>query len=155
MMGRKEIEQQVAQIAAAVLSQFPALELVDVEYVKEGADWVLRVFIDKPGGVEIDDCEAVSRNLSDRLDEADPIPGTYLLEVSSPGLERPLKRPEDFERFAGQLVRITTFAPVDGQKEWQGTLIGLVDGKVQVQTKRGTVQIPQDQLASARLAVEF
>ncbi len=154
-MGKREVQQQVTQIADKVLTQFPTLELVDVEYVKEGPDWVLRVFIDKPGGVEIDDCELVSRELSERLDDTDPIPGAYLLEVSSPGLERPLKSEADFQRFAGELVKVTTFVPVAGQKEWQGTLLGLTDGKVQLETSSGTVEVPQEQLASARLAVQF
>lgn len=154
-MGRRDVERLVTEIAGDVIQQFPEIELVDVEYVKEGGEWVLRVYIDKETGVNLDDCESVSRVLSDRLDEADPIPGSYLLEVSSPGLERPLKRPADFERFAGEWVMVTSFAPINGRKQWQGKLIGLVDGNVQVETTQGLVQIPHEQVASARLAVKF
>lgn len=154
-MGRREVERLVTDLVSGVLGQFPDIELVDVEYVKEGGEWVLRVYIDKEEGVDLDDCEAVSRVLSDKLDEVDPIPGSYLLEVSSPGLERPLKKPADFERFAGELVMVTSFTPIQGRKQWQGKLIGLIDGDVQVETDQGTVRIPEEQVASARLAVEF
>lgn len=154
-MGKREIQEQVTEIASAVISQFPTLELVDVEYVKEGQDWVLRVFIDKPEGIDIEDCEAVSRKLGEELDVVDPIPGSYLLEVSSPGLERPLKSDGDFVRFAGKLVAVATYAPYQGRKQWQGKLLGLVDGKIQLETDKGILEVPKEQVASARLAVEF
>ncbi|NLV91173.1 MAG: ribosome maturation factor RimP [Firmicutes bacterium] len=154
-MGKREIQEQVTEIASAVISQFPTLELVDVEYVKEGQDWVLRVFIDKPEGIDIEDCEAVSRKLGEELDVVDPIPGSYLLEVSSPGLERPLKSDGDFVRFAGKLVAVATYAPYQGRKQWQGKLLRLVDGKIQLETDTGILEVPKEQVASARLAVEF
>src|SRR5690606_40192933 len=86
------------------------LELVDVEYVKEPSGWVLRVFIDKPGGVDLEDCRQVSEALDLKLDEEDPIPGSYCLEVSSPGLERPVKKPSDYQRFAGRKAQIRTYS---------------------------------------------
>ena len=99
------------------------LEIYDVEFKKEGPDYILRVFIDKRGGyISIDDCEAVSRPLSDALDEADPIDKSYCLEVSSPGLERQLKRQEDFERFYGSKVTIKLFSAVNGSKSAEGVL---------------------------------
>lgn len=141
----------MAEEAAAGLG----LEVVDVEYRREGGGWVLRVFIDKPGGVTLDDCQAVSHALGQRLDEADPIPNRYSLEVSSPGIERPLKRPADFERFAGLRVQIRTFAPLDGRRNFKGELVGLVEGAVVVRTDTGQVAIPQDMVARANLVAEF
>ena len=97
-------------------------ELVDVEYVKEGGSWYLRAYIDKPGGIAVDDCEVISRALSDLLDEHDFIEDSYILEVSSPGLTRQLKKENDFKRSIGKLVEIKTFAKVNGAKEFEGIL---------------------------------
>jgi len=154
-MARQEIERITTQLTEEILTDYPELELVDVEYTKEGPDWILRVFIDKDGGVGLDDCEKVSRRLSSRLDEVDPIPGSYSLEVSSPGLERPLTRDEHFTRFAGRLVHIKTYAPYQGKKEWEGKLLGLEDGAVVVEAGGQVNKIPRDQVAKANLAVEF
>ena len=131
------------------------LELVDVEYVKEGGNWYLRIFIDKLGGVDLDDCQAVSEKIDTLLDELDPISQAYFLEVSSPGLERPLKKPEDFQRFKGHLVNITTFAPVDGAKSFTGKLMDYTEEGIQVEVKGKPVLVPHKQVASSRLAVEF
>lgn len=131
------------------------LELVDVEYVKEGGNWYLRVFIDKPGGVDLDDCQAVSGKIDTILDELDPVPQAYFLEVSSPGLERPLKKPEDFHRFNGHLVHITTFAPVDGSKSFTGKLLDYTDEGIHLDVKGKQVVLPLKQVAASRLAVEF
>ena len=97
-------------------------ELVDVEYVKEGSNWYLRAYIDKPGGIAVDDCEVVSRRLSDILDEKDYIEDSYILEVSSPGLGRPLKKEKDFRRSLGEEVEIRTYRAIDRQKEFTGIL---------------------------------
>ena len=94
------------------------MNLVDVEFLKEGANWYLRVYIDKPGGIAIDDCQAVSEQLSDKLDEVDPIKQSYILEVSSPGLERPLKKDSDFERFKGEQVEVKLFQPIERKKDF-------------------------------------
>ncbi len=131
------------------------LELVDLEYVKEGGNYFLRVYIDKPGGVDVEDCRKVTLRLSDLLDEADPINHPYTLEVSSPGLERPLKKPEDFERFNGRLVNIRTYQAIDGRKEFEGKLTAFESGIVTVDVQGKLVEIPHDQIAKARLAVEF
>ena len=116
-----KISEAVAAIAAPVAESF-GLELWDVEYLREGGTWVLRIFIEKESGVSIDDCENVSRALDPLLDEADPIPGSYVLQVSSAGLERPLRRQSDFERFIGRTVEAGFFAPFDGKKQVTGRL---------------------------------
>lgn len=153
-MRRQEVEAVAAQLAEEILADYPELELVDVEYCKQGPEWILRVYIDKDGGVTLDDCEKVSKPLSRRLDEVDPIPGSYSLEVSSPGLERPLKKDSDFERFAGRLVHISTYAPYEGRKEWEGRLLGLQNSAVVIEAKTGIIKIPKDRVAKARLAIE-
>ncbi|WP_026485883.1 ribosome maturation factor RimP [Caldanaerobius polysaccharolyticus] len=132
------------------------IEIVDVEYVKEGKEWHLKVYIDKPGGVTLNDCEDLSRYLSDRLDEVDPIKNSYILEVSSPGVERPLKRPEDYERFKGQKAYLRFYQQVDGKKEIVGVLKGYSEGNVYVEVEEGKdMLIPLDKISSARLYFEF
>ena len=119
-------KRQALPIASAL-----GAEIVDVEWVKESGEWTLRLFIDRESQpVDHDLCEAVSRRLSDALDEADPIEQDYILEVSSPGIERPLKKPQDYQRFAGSLAAVKLFAPVDGKKEYQGILVGLENDMV-------------------------
>lgn len=132
------------------------VELVDVEYLKEGDQYVLRVYLDKPEGISLDDCQNVSSVLSDLLDEKDPITDTYTLEVSSPGIDRPLKKDADFVRFAGHNVDISTYTAVkDKKKKFTAELIGLVDGKIAVQIDGERLEIPRDQISQIRLAVEF
>lgn len=114
-MTRKEIEEIVTEIANPVVNKH-SFELVDVEFIKEGSSWYLRIYIDKPGGITIDDCQVVSEEISDILDKEDPIPHSYFLEVSSPGLDRPLKKESDFERFKGELVEVKVFKPIEGKK---------------------------------------
>lgn len=130
-------------------------ELVDIEYVKEGSNWFLRVYIDKEGGIDIDECGQVSEYLSAKLDEKDPISGAYFLEVSSPGAERPLKKPADFKRAVGKYVFVTTYEPVDGLKEFEGTLEAYEPAGLTVSVGKRKHMIPQDKMASARLAIKF
>lgn len=145
----------VAQLAAPVVEQ-AGCSLWDVEYVKEAGEWFLRVYIDKEGGVSIDDCEAVSRPLSDLLDEADPIEGSYTFEVSSAGAERPLKRPSDFERFLGSPVLVKTYKPKDGRKEFAGVLAGYDNGAVLLDMGGAEpLRFEKPELALVRLRVEF
>ena len=125
--------------------------LWDVEYVKEAGEWFLRVYIDREGGVCIDDCETVSRPLSDALDEADPIAGSYTFEVSSAGLDRPLKKPEHFEQSMGRQVDVKFYRPVDGRKERTGVLEGYENGDVTVDG----VRYPKQDIAQVRLHVTF
>ncbi|MCL6558532.1 MAG: ribosome maturation factor RimP [Firmicutes bacterium] len=153
-MARQKIDELVGQLALPVVQE-AGLELVDVEFVKEGGRWYLRLFIDKPGGIELDDCQRVSEKIDRLLDERDPIPQSYVLEVSSPGLERPLKKPADYERYAGRLAQITTFAPIEGQKKFTGHLKGLREKNVVLEVKDTEVVIPLEQVVSARLALEF
>ncbi|MDF2924682.1 MAG: ribosome maturation factor RimP [Paenibacillaceae bacterium] len=130
-------------------------ELVDIEYVKEGSNWFLRVYVDKDGGIDIDDCGRVSEFLSDKLDADDPIPVAYFLEVSSPGAERPLKKPADFVKAVGKQVYITTYEPVDGKKEFEGILESYSEEGLTVRAGKKTHQIVNTKVAGARLAVMF
>ena len=128
------------------------LELVDVEFVREGGQYVLRFLIDKEGGVTLDDCEALSRLLDSELDRLDPIDHSYLLQVSSPGVERPLKKADDYLRFQGRPAAIKLFAPLDGQKVFKGVLLGLEAGHVLLETDgRGIARLPLDKVAKAHL----
>jgi ribosome maturation factor RimP len=150
----KKVAELVEEIAKPIVDSME-LELVDVEYVKEGAQWYLRVFIDKAEGIDLDDCQAVSQQLDTILDEKDPIPNAYILEVSSPGIERPLKKPEHFQRFAGSAIVLKTFAPIEGKKEFIGQLQGLNGSNIEVKINGNVMFFPLDKVASARLAVEF
>ena len=128
-------------------------EIWDVEYVKEAGAWYLRVYIDKAGGVSIDDCEAVSRALDPVLDEADPIPTSYIFEVSSAGVERELKRPRDFEKFLGSQVEVRHYQPVEGAKAHTGTLRGYADGAVTREINGAEKTYQKAQVAQVRLSV--
>ena len=149
-----KITQTVAALAKPIV-EARGCELWDVEYVREGADYILRVAIDKEGGVDIDDCEAISRALDPILDEHDPIPDRYQFEVCSAGLERALKRPEDFARFLGSPVTVKLYRPVNGLKEIPAVLRGYEDGRVTVDTGKETVTFEKSQVALVRLRVEF
>ena len=125
--------------------------LWDVEYVKEAGTWYLRVYIDKEGGVSIDDCEAVSRPLSDLLDQADPIEGSYTFEVSSAGADRPLRKPEHFARFQGAEVEVRLYRPREGRKEFVGTLKGYADGDVTLDIGGREAVFTKQEIALVRL----
>lgn len=132
------------------------IELVDVEYQKEAGQYILRIFIDKSTGVTLDDCQTVSRQLSRLLDEKDLITDAYILEVSSPGIDRPLKKPADFTRFAGSNVDLSTYTPVyQNMKKFTAELVGLEDDRVVLLIDGKQIEIPRDQIAKIRLAVEF
>ena len=127
-------------------------EVWDVEYVREAGQWFLRLYIDKTGGVSIDDCEAVSRALDPILDEADPIPTSYVFEVSSAGAERTLKRPGDFERFTGEQVEVRHYQPVNGAKSHVGALVSRTeDGTVTIAVNGENMSFPSAQVAQVRL----
>lgn len=135
------------------------LQLIDIEYVKEGKNWFLRVYIDKEGGVDIIECGEVSEQLSEKLDETNPISEAYFLEVSSPGVERPLKTKEDFAKNINNNVFIKLYERIDDEKEFEGILkefkddIAIIEYKIK--TRKKTVEIPYDKIAKARLAVMF
>lgn len=131
-------------------------ELVDVEYVKEAGNWYLRAYIDKPGGITVDDCEVVNRELGDLLDRDDFIDDSYILEVSSPGLGRPLKKERDFIRSKGEEVEIRTYRMVDRQKEFRGVLKAWDKDTVTIETEDGQEQVfDRDNIALIRLAFDF
>ncbi|HEY4553170.1 MAG TPA: ribosome maturation factor RimP [Bacillaceae bacterium] len=148
----------VEELAAPILEELQ-LELVDVEYVKEGKNWFLRLYIDKDSGVDIEECGIVSERLSEKLDAEDPIPHNYFLEVSSPGAERPLKKEADIQKAIGKNVHVKTYEPIDGERVFEGKLtdfdgnILTIDVKVKARTK--TVEVPYEKVAKARLAVVF
>lgn len=127
--------------------------LWDVEYIKEAGVWYLRLYIDKPGGVSINDCEAVSRPVSDLLDVHDPIEGSYTFEVSSAGADRVLKRPEHFAAFVGSEVEVRLYRPRDGRKDWVGTLTAYAEGNVTISAPTGELTFEKKDIAQTRLYV--
>lgn len=145
-----KVTDTVASLAAPIV-EGAGCTLWDVEYVKEAGEWFLRVYIDREGGVDIDCCEAVSRPLSDKLDEADLIQSSYTFEVSSAGLDRALRRPEHFEKCMGEQVDVKFYRPVEGCKEYTGVLTGYEDGDVLVDGKR----FEKKDVAQVRLHVTF
>ncbi len=147
-----KITEKVVEIARPIAER-NGCELWDVEFVKEGGDRYLRVFIDKPGGVSIDDCEAVSRELDSILDEADIIAESYIFEVSSAGLERPLKRPSDFEKFIGHKVYVSLYKQVDGRKEHTGILTGYDNGDVEIEIAGQKILFKKNDVALVRLSI--
>ena len=140
---------------AAPIVEAAGCSLWDVEYVKEAGEWFLRIYIDKEGGVSINDCEAVSRPLSDALDEADPIEGSYTLEVSSAGADRVLKKPEHFAQFTGSEVDVKLYRAREGRKELTGVLRGYDNGDVTVELPGGDVTLEKKDVAQVRLHVSF
>lgn len=151
----KKVTELVAELAAPAVAE-QGCTLWDVEYVREAGQWYLRLYLDKDGGVDILDCEAISRKVSDLLDQADPIEGSYTFEVSSAGAERPLKRPSDFERFLGSPVLVKTYKPKDGRKEFAGVLAGYDNGAVLLDMGGAEpLRFEKPELALVRLHVEF
>jgi len=146
-----EIEQMVLPITEA-----NDLELVDVEYVKEGGEFFLRVYIDKEGGVSLNECELVTRALNPILDEKDPIKDNYYLEVSSPGLDRPLKKDKDFVKYQGRDVEIKLYKPINGSKLYEGELVGLTEEKnIKIIIDNKEVEFNKKDVALIRLAIKF
>ena len=152
----KKITELTAELAAPVIAE-RGCTLWDVEYVKEAGTWYLRVLLDKEGGVDILDCEAVSRRLSDLLDEVDPIEGSYTLEVGSAGAERALKRPGDFQQYLGSAVLVKLYRNQDGRKEFPGVLAGYDEatGDVTITVGKQEMTFAKKDIALVRLRVEF
>ena len=150
-MKKSEIEERTTELVMPIIEE-GGFELWDVEYVKEGPDFILRVYADKEGGIGIDDCVAISRKLSDKLDEDDFIKEAYILEVSSPGLTRPLKKDKDFERSIGRLVEIKLYSAVNGSKEFEAKLKGFDEKTVTVSSEEETITIERSNISSIRLA---
>jgi ribosome maturation factor RimP len=156
-LGQRTVEvvERVRSLAEPILID-RGLELVEVEFQRETRGWILRLYIDRLGGVRLEDCQKVSEELGDHLDVADVIDHPYSLEVSSPGLDRPLTRDADFVRFAGKPARIVTRDPIEGQRNFRGRLAGLVDGAVLLALADGRqVRVPRDLIAKARLEIEL
>lgn len=149
-----KVTEQVAQFAEPIVKAH-GCQLWDIEYVREGSERFLRLFIDKEGGVGIDDCEAIARAVDPILDEKDPIPESYCFEVCSAGLERPLKRPSDFEKFMNSPILLKLYRPRNGVKEIPGILRGYEDGRVTVEAGKETITFEKSEVALVRLRVEF
>ena len=155
MSVREQYEQKAEAMAQPIIDQF-GFELVDVEYVKEAGNWYLRFYIDKEGGITVDDCEAVSRRFSDILDEKDYIEDSYIFEVSSPGLGRPLKKEKDFKRNLGEEVEIRTYRAIDRQKEFVGILKSYDENTVTITYEDETEQtFDRKEIALIRQALDF
>ena len=149
-----KVTELVAEFARPIV-EANGCELWDVEYVREGSDYFLRLYLDKEGGVNIDDCEAVSRAVDPILDEKDPIPGSYHFEVCSAGLERVLKRPSDFQRFLGSPITVKLYRPRNGLKEIPCVLKEYDAGKLTVEAGKETITFEKSEVAQVRLRVEF
>ena len=153
MTKREEYEQKTEALLLPILDEH---ELVDVEYVKEGENWFLRAYIDKPEGITIDDCELVSRRLSDRLDEKDFIPDSYILEVSSPGLGRQLKKERDFKRSIGEAIEIKLYKAINKRKDFDGILKDFDENVLYLEQEDGSVvEFVRKDIAMVRLALDF
>ena len=155
---RKEDHMKVTDLVASFakpIVESHGCELWDVEYVREGSDYFLRLYLDKEGGVDITDCENISRAVDPLLDEADPIAESYHFEVCSAGLERALKRPGDFERFMGSNITVKLYRPRNGLKEIPCVLRGYEDGRVTVEVGKETITFEKSEVALVRLRVEF
>jgi len=161
-IGQEPVAEQARRVLEPLIER-EGFELVEVEWGREGKAWVLRLYVDRAGGgVTIDDCQELSRTIEPVLDVEDFIEPAYNLEVSSPGVERPLRKPADFERFAGQRAHVKTFGPVEAgppgagpRKNWTGTLKGFRDGAVEIEVDGVVHRIPHDRIAKAHLEYDF
>jgi ribosome maturation factor RimP len=157
-IGTEPVAERARSVLEPVLVR-EGFELVEVEWGREGASWVLRLFVDRPEGVTIDHCQELSRIVEPILDVEDFIEPSYQLEVSSPGLDRPLRKPADFDRFAGQRVHVKAYGPLETpqgpRKNWTGTLRGFRDGAVEVEVDGALHRIPHDKIAKAHLEYDF
>ena len=154
MSKREEYEQKTEKLVLPIIEE-NNFELVDVEYVKEAGNWYLRVYVDKEGGIAVDDCEVVSRALSDKLDVEDFIEDSYILEVSSPGLGRPLKKEKDFVRSIGKEVDIHLYKSIDRQKEFTGVLKSYSKEEIILQIEDNDVSFDRTNVALIRLSFDF
>ena len=149
-----KISERVFDLARPVVEE-EGCSLWDVEYVREAGTWYLRIYIDKEGGVSIDDCERISRRLDPILDEADPIPDSYVFEVGSAGADRELKRPSDFEQFMGEKIEVKLYKPLDGSKSFVGKLSSYADGELTIDFRGKELRFAPSQVAQVRLYVSF
>lgn len=152
-MSKEHVENLIEKIVQEIVTG-SVIELVDVEYIKE-REWYLRVFLDKEGGIEIEDCHWVSERLEAKLEELDPIKESYYLEVSSPGLDRALRKDRDFTRHIGDKIEISTFTAINGKRKTVGTLIGLNNGDISIDIDGNEMKIPRNQTSQVRLHIDF
>lgn len=149
------IEDKIEQLVMPIINE-NGYELVDIEFLKENSNWYLRLYVDKQGGFTIDDCELVSKSLGEILEKDDPIDKSYILEVSSPGLDRPLKKESDFERYKGEVVDVKLYKAINKTKQFQGILKGLENNIVTIEDDTGKIlSFPRQEIAIIRLAVLF
>jgi len=154
-LSKKELyESKTEEFITPILNDMQ-FELVDVEYVKEGSTYYLRAYIDKPGGITVNDCEAVARLMNDILDEKDYVEGSYVFEVSSPGLGRPLKKDKDFTRSMGEDVEIHTYRPINHEKNFEGMLKAFDEKTVTIENESGDMVFNREDIALIRLALDF
>ena len=150
-LDKKEIPQKVEELATPIIEGY-GFELVEVEWKPQGGSWNLCLYIDKPGGITIDDCEQISYEVSDLLDRTDFIHHSYNLEVSSPGVERPLKNRRDYERYQGEYIQVSTYQKIKGQKKFYGTLKDFSDENLSLETEEGKIlELPFSQIAKVKL----
>lgn len=154
-MSRRETYEKQAEELLAPIVDSKGFELVDVEYVKEGGTWYLRGYIDKPGGITVNDCEAVSREFSEKLDEKDFIEDSYIMEISSPGLDRPLKKEKDYQRSLGRLIEVRTYRPIDKRKEFCGVLTAYDADTLTIEEDGIGITFQKKDTALVRLAIDF
>ena len=154
-MSRRETYEKKAEELLTPIVDSKGFELVDVEYVKEGGTWYLRGYIDKPGGITVNDCEAVSREFSEKLDEKDFIDDSYIMEISSPGLDRPLKKEKDYQRSLGRLIEVRTYRPIDKRKEFRGVLKAYDEDTVTIEEDGSDITFQKKDTALVRLAIDF
>jgi ribosome maturation factor RimP len=157
-MGLEPVAEQARRLLEPIIGR-EGYELVEVEWAREGPAWVLRIFVDRPGGVTIEHCQELSRTLGPVLDVEDFLSAPYNLEVSSPGLDRPLRKPADFDRFAGRRAHVKTFGPIASasgpRKNWTGTLKGFREGAVEIEVDGILHRVPHDKIAKAHLEYDF
>ncbi len=154
MSKREDYEAKTEKLVLPIIEE-NKYELVDVEYVKEGSNWYLRVYVDKPGGITVDDCEIVSRALGDLLDRDDFIDEAYILEVSSPGLGRPLKKEKDFNRSIGKMVEVKLYRAINKRKNFEGELKAFDDATVTITEDNEELTFNREEIALIRLAFDF
>ncbi len=155
-MAKRDVYEQKTEALLLPIMERNGFELVDVEYVKEGSNYYLRAYIDKEGGITIEDCEVVSRELSDLLDVEDFIPEAYFLEVSSPGLGRQLKKDKDFARSIGEDVEVKLYKPMDKKKEFEGALVSFDTENIVLRiSEKEELTIPRESIAMIKLAIHF
>ena len=149
----KEIVDRVCAIVDPILSN-KGMELVEIEYRRESKGWVLRLYIDKAGGVTLNDCTHISQEVGRSLDVEDFISTPYTLEISSPGLPRPLKKEKDFMKYCNQIIKVKTIDPIENRRQFKGKLLGISENRIEIETEGGIIQIPVSNVAKANLEID-